>query len=153
MIRFIDRWFPPGSASARRSPGGRGLALGGGLPALSRASSGAAWWIFLLHHVTFAINSLCHFMGRSRFETGDHSRNLFWLAPISFGEAWHNNHHASRSRPSMACDGARSIRGMGDPRAREDATCLEREAGERRASDREGADDPGGAAGAAATVD
>ena len=50
--------------------------------------------VLLLHHVTFSINSLCHFMGRSRFETGDHSRNLFWLAPISFGEAWHNNHHA-----------------------------------------------------------
>ena len=45
-------------------------------------------------HVTFSINSLCHFFGRRPFATGDQSRNLAWLAPIAFGEAWHNNHHA-----------------------------------------------------------
>jgi len=50
--------------------------------------------IFVLHHVTYSINSLCHFFGRRRFSTEDHSRNLLWLAPLSFGEAWHNNHHA-----------------------------------------------------------
>jgi stearoyl-CoA desaturase (delta-9 desaturase) len=44
--------------------------------------------------VTFSINSLCHFFGRRPFATGDESRNLAWLAPIAFGEAWHNNHHA-----------------------------------------------------------
>jgi stearoyl-CoA desaturase (delta-9 desaturase) len=50
--------------------------------------------MFLLHHVTYSINSLCHFFGRRRFDTGDESRNLAWLAPLSLGEAWHNNHHA-----------------------------------------------------------
>ena len=50
--------------------------------------------MFLLHHVTFSINSLCHFFGRRPFSTGDESRNLAWLAPLAFGEAWHNNHHA-----------------------------------------------------------
>ena len=55
---------------------------------------GGAVRIFVLHHVTYSINSLCHFFGRRRFETDDHSHNLFWLAPFSFGEAWHNNHHA-----------------------------------------------------------
>ena len=50
--------------------------------------------VFLLHHVTYSINSLCHFFGRRRFETGDESRNLLWLSPLSFGESWHNNHHA-----------------------------------------------------------
>jgi stearoyl-CoA desaturase (delta-9 desaturase) len=50
--------------------------------------------VFLLHHVTYSINSLCHFFGRKRFDTGDESRNLLWLAPLSFGESWHNNHHA-----------------------------------------------------------
>jgi len=44
--------------------------------------------------VTYSINSLCHFFGRRRFATEDHSRNLLWLAPFSLGEAWHNNHHA-----------------------------------------------------------
>ena len=50
--------------------------------------------VFLGHHVTFSINSICHFFGRRRFETEDRSTNVFWLAPLSFGEAWHNNHHA-----------------------------------------------------------
>ena len=50
--------------------------------------------MFLLHHVTFSINSLCHFFGRRPFSTDDQSRNLAWLAPLAFGEAWHNNHHA-----------------------------------------------------------
>ena len=50
--------------------------------------------VFLLHHATFSINSLCHFFGRRPFPTGDESRNLAWLAPLAFGEAWHNNHHA-----------------------------------------------------------
>ena len=50
--------------------------------------------MLVLHHVTYSINSLCHFFGRRRFATEDHSRNLLWLAPFSFGEAWHNNHHA-----------------------------------------------------------
>ena len=50
--------------------------------------------IFLLHHVTWSINSVCHFFGTRRFEVDDHSTNVFWLAPLSFGESWHHNHHA-----------------------------------------------------------
>jgi stearoyl-CoA desaturase (delta-9 desaturase) len=50
--------------------------------------------IFLVHHITWSINSLCHFFGAQRFETGDHSTNVFWLALPSLGEAWHHNHHA-----------------------------------------------------------
>jgi stearoyl-CoA desaturase (Delta-9 desaturase) len=50
--------------------------------------------IFVLHHVTFSINSVCHFIGRRRFATEDESRNVWWLALPSFGEAWHHNHHA-----------------------------------------------------------
>ena len=38
--------------------------------------------------------ALTHFFGRKSFDTGDESRNLLWLAPLSFGESWHNNHHA-----------------------------------------------------------
>jgi stearoyl-CoA desaturase (delta-9 desaturase) len=44
--------------------------------------------------VTYSINSICHVFGRRSFETKDQSRNVAWLAPISFGESWHNNHHA-----------------------------------------------------------
>jgi stearoyl-CoA desaturase (delta-9 desaturase) len=50
--------------------------------------------IFLLQHTTFSINSICHVFGRRPFDTADRSTNNFWLAVISFGEAWHNNHHA-----------------------------------------------------------
>jgi stearoyl-CoA desaturase (delta-9 desaturase) len=50
--------------------------------------------IFFLHHVTWSINSVCHFTGRRRFETDDYSTNVFWLALPSMGEAWHHNHHA-----------------------------------------------------------
>ena len=50
--------------------------------------------IFLLHHVTWSINSVCHFFGSRRFDVDDHSTNVFWLAPLSFGESWHHNHHA-----------------------------------------------------------
>src|SRR6059058_958642 len=50
--------------------------------------------IFLVHHVTWSINSVCHFFGTRRFDTEDQSRNVFWLALPSFGESWHHNHHA-----------------------------------------------------------
>lgn len=46
-----------------------------------------------LYHVTFAINSLAHTYGSRRYETGDDSRNNLWLALLTFGEGWHNNHH------------------------------------------------------------
>ena len=48
----------------------------------------------MVHHLTFSINSICHFFGRRRFETDDRSTNVFWLALPTFGEAWHHNHHA-----------------------------------------------------------
>jgi stearoyl-CoA desaturase (delta-9 desaturase) len=77
------------------------------LPAALGLLISGSWWgaltgfvwgglvrIFFLHHVTFAINSICHFAGRRAFATGDESRNVFWLALPSLGEAWHNNHHA-----------------------------------------------------------
>ena len=50
--------------------------------------------IFLVHHVTWSINSVCHYFGTRRFATDDASRNVFWLALPSFGESWHHNHHA-----------------------------------------------------------
>jgi stearoyl-CoA desaturase (delta-9 desaturase) len=55
---------------------------------------GGAARIFFMHHATFSINSLCHFFGRHDYDTGDESRNLAWLAIPTWGEAWHNNHHA-----------------------------------------------------------
>jgi len=47
----------------------------------------------LVWHATYSINSLCHLWGSRRYDTGDTSRNNFWLALLTFGEGWHNNHH------------------------------------------------------------
>jgi stearoyl-CoA desaturase (delta-9 desaturase) len=60
--------------------------------------------MLVVHHVTYSINSLCHFFGRQRFPTEDESRNLLWLALPTFGESWHNNHHAF---PTSAFHGLR----------------------------------------------
>lgn len=94
-IRFVDRTFVLWVALGLLVPFGLGYALG---QTLMAALTGLLWGGFVrmlvLHHVTYSINSLCHFFGRRRFDTDDHSRNLLWLAPLSFGESWHNNHHA-----------------------------------------------------------
>ena len=50
--------------------------------------------IFLTHHVTWSVNSVCHIFGRRDYETNDQSRNEWVVGLLSFGEGWHNNHHA-----------------------------------------------------------
>ena len=68
-----------------------GFTLGGAL-------RGYVWGglvrIFLVHHVTWSVNSICHFFGRRRFDIDDHSTNVAWLSLLSLGESWHHNHHA-----------------------------------------------------------
>ncbi|MGH7118373.1 MAG: acyl-CoA desaturase [Acetobacteraceae bacterium] len=63
----------------------------GGLPGLV---VGFCWSTVLVWHATFSINSLGHLIGRRRYVTGDYSRNNWFLALITMGEGWHNNHHA-----------------------------------------------------------
>ncbi len=62
--------------------------------------------IFVLHHVTFSINSVCHITGKRPFKTKDRSQNVWWLSILSFGESWHNFHHAE---PSSARHGVRTF--------------------------------------------
>ena len=94
-LRFISRTFPLWVVAGLALPFGLGVALTGSIVGgLTGLLWGGAVRIFLLHHATFSINSLCHFFGRRAFSTGDESRNLAWLAPITMGESWHNNHHA-----------------------------------------------------------
>ncbi|HEX6023565.1 MAG TPA: acyl-CoA desaturase [Solirubrobacter sp.] len=104
-LRFIDRTFLVWVMAGLALPFGLGYALGG---SLSAALTGLLWGgavrLLVLHHVTFSINSLCHYFGRRRFVTEDESRNLAWLALPSMGEAWHNNHHAF---PTSAAHGLR----------------------------------------------
>jgi stearoyl-CoA desaturase (Delta-9 desaturase) len=94
-LRFISRTFPLWVLVGLAIPFGLGVALTGSIVGgLTGLLWGGAVRVFLLHHATFSINSLCHYFGRRPFSTTDESRNLAWLAPLAFGEAWHNNHHA-----------------------------------------------------------
>jgi stearoyl-CoA desaturase (delta-9 desaturase) len=51
----------------------------------------------LLYHTTFAVNSICHLFGTRRYATADASRNNWWVALLTLGEGWHNNHHHYQS--------------------------------------------------------
>jgi stearoyl-CoA desaturase (delta-9 desaturase) len=95
VVAFVDSTFVVWSLAGLAIPFGLGALIGGTVSAgLEGMLWGGAVRIFALHHVTYSINSLCHFFGRRRFRTDDQSRNLAWLAALSFGEGWHNNHHA-----------------------------------------------------------
>jgi stearoyl-CoA desaturase (Delta-9 desaturase) len=94
-MRWLNRRFISLVGLSLLLPFAAGVAvtgtLGGGL-------TGMLWGglvrIFFVHHVTWSINSICHFHGRRRFATDDHSTNVWWLSAASLGEAWHHNHHA-----------------------------------------------------------
>ena len=95
IVSFVDRKFFLWAVGGLLAAFALGWAIGGSPYAgLTGLLWGGAVRMLVVHHVTFSINSLCHFFGRRRFETDDESRNLLWLAPFSFGESWHNNHHA-----------------------------------------------------------
>ena len=72
-----------------------GFALTG---TLAGALTGLLWGgfvrIFVLHHVTWSVNSVCHFFGRRRFAIDDHSTNSTLVGLLSLGEGYHHNHHA-----------------------------------------------------------
>ncbi len=94
-MRRINRSFELIVLAGLAIPFALGFLLGGTLTAaLTALLWGGLVRIFLLHHVTWSINSVCHFFGRRRFATEDHSTNVFWLALPSLGESWHHNHHA-----------------------------------------------------------
>jgi stearoyl-CoA desaturase (delta-9 desaturase) len=94
VIQFIDRtaevW----------------LVLGLVIPFLIGGWSGFIWGglvrFAFLNHATFAVNSICHAFGARPFDTKDESRNNWIIAFLTFGEGWHNNHHAF---PAMAYHG------------------------------------------------
>lgn len=113
MLRVIDRLFFLWVALGLAIPFALGWWLGGGLgAALTALLWGGLVRVFLLHHVTWSINSVCHFFGRRRFDVEDESRNVFWLAPFSMGEAWHHNHHAF---PTSAFHGLELSERLADP--------------------------------------
>ncbi|MFC7326691.1 acyl-CoA desaturase [Marinactinospora rubrisoli] len=91
----IDRWFGALVAFSLLAP-----AVIGGLVTMSWWGAFTAFFwgglvrVALLHHVTWSVNSICHTIGEENFEVRDRSRNVWWLAIPSFGESWHNLHHA-----------------------------------------------------------
>jgi stearoyl-CoA desaturase (delta-9 desaturase) len=114
-MRFINRHFIGIVLLGLLIPFGLGYLFDG---TLAGGLTGMLWGglvrIFMLHHVTWSINSVCHFFGRRRFEIEDHSTNVFWLALPSFGESWHHNHHAF---PRSAAHGLRRWEQALDPSA------------------------------------
>jgi len=95
VVSYVNRTFVLWVALGLIVPFLLGWALGGTLMAgLTGLLWGGLVRMLVLHHVTYSINSICHVFGKRDFETDDQSRNVFWLAPLSFGESWHNGHHA-----------------------------------------------------------
>jgi stearoyl-CoA desaturase (Delta-9 desaturase) len=94
-MRAISRRFPLLVLASLLIPFALGWLLHG---TFAGALRGLVWGglvrIFFVHHVTWSVNSICHFFGRRRFPLDDHSTNVAWLAIPSLGESWHHNHHA-----------------------------------------------------------
>jgi stearoyl-CoA desaturase (delta-9 desaturase) len=113
-VKAVDSWFFGLVAITLLLP-----PLIGGLWGMSWKGAVTAFiWaslvrICLLHHVTWSINSICHTFGNTEFEVRDRSKNVAWLAILSFGESWHNLHHAD---PTCARHGA--LKGQLDSSAR-----------------------------------
>lgn len=94
-MRLISRRFPSLVLLGLAIPALAGYIVSG---TVTGAATGLLWGglvrIFFVHHITWSVNSICHFFGSRRFEIDDESTNVFWLALPSLGEAWHHNHHA-----------------------------------------------------------
>jgi stearoyl-CoA desaturase (Delta-9 desaturase) len=105
VISWVDRTFLYWAILGLLIPFAAGWIIGGTLFA---GVTGLLWGglvrVFVLHHFTYSINSLCHTFGRREFETTDHSRNLALIAIPTLGEAFHNSHHAF---PTSATHGLR----------------------------------------------
>ena len=95
-LRVIDRLFPVWCIASLALPFTLGFVLSGW--SLAAGITALLWGglvrICVLHHVTWSVNSICHMIGRRPFRTKDESRNVALLSVMSFGESWHNGHHA-----------------------------------------------------------
>ena len=101
-LRFLDRF----DFIAPVALGVGMFLLGVGLEAYFPALKTNGWqmlvWGFVVstlvcYHFTYSVNSIAHLVGKRRFKTKDQSRNNWWLALLTFGEGWHNNHHRYQS--------------------------------------------------------
>jgi stearoyl-CoA desaturase (delta-9 desaturase) len=94
MVMAISRTFGLWVVLSLAIPTVIGGLLAGWPGALTGLIWGGAVRMFLTHHVTWSVNSICHTFGKRPFETADRSRNEWVIGLLAFGEGWHNNHHA-----------------------------------------------------------
>jgi stearoyl-CoA desaturase (Delta-9 desaturase) len=100
LLRRLNRAYPLCVVAGVWLPAAVGwAALGGWQGLVFGAYWGGVLRIALGHHIIWAINSWCHLAGCRDHDTADASTNVAWLALLSWGESWHNNHHA---RPAQA---------------------------------------------------
>ncbi len=97
-LRFLNRFDSLVPVLCAASMYGLGVWIGSTWPETGVTGLQMLVWGFVistvaLFHATFTINSLGHVWGSRRFNTKDDSRNNFWLALLTLGEGWHNNHH------------------------------------------------------------
>jgi stearoyl-CoA desaturase (delta-9 desaturase) len=90
--QIVDKLFVPLATLSFILPGFMALGLGGNF--WMGALWGGAVRLFLVHHVTWSVNSVCHTFGRREFHSHDESRNQWVVGLLGLGEGWHNNHHA-----------------------------------------------------------
>lgn len=95
---WLERYHLIGPALLIAALGALGFLLADAAPSLHTGPAQLVVWGFgistvALYHATFTINSLAHLVGSQRFRTGDDSRNNWFLALLTLGEGWHNNHH------------------------------------------------------------
>jgi stearoyl-CoA desaturase (Delta-9 desaturase) len=94
-MRMLNREFPWLVGLSLLVPFAAGLVVTG---TVVGGLTGLLWGglvrVFFVHHITWSINSICHFHGVRRFATEDRSTNVWWLSLASLGESWHHNHHA-----------------------------------------------------------
>ncbi|MBE9154341.1 fatty acid desaturase [Cyanobium sp. LEGE 06113] len=94
FYRWLDRWF-----LLLQAPLGVALYAYGELAGVHGGGLGLVLWaiplrLVLVYHVTWLVNSATHAFGYRNFNCPDRSRNCWWVAILTFGEGWHNNHHA-----------------------------------------------------------
>ena len=113
-VRRIERLAIPIGLSSLLVPAAvGGLVTGTWAGAASGFLWAGLWRMAALHHVTWSVNSICHVIGERPFATRDRATNFWPLAIVSFGESWHNSHHAD---PAAARHGV--LPGQLDPSAR-----------------------------------
>jgi stearoyl-CoA desaturase (Delta-9 desaturase) len=106
LVRTIDRMYLLWVVLTFGLPFGIGY-LAGGLD-VGAGAQAAVWGglvrVFAYQHATFSVNSICHMFGRRAYRSRDESRNNWLVAALTFGEGWHNNHHAFPSSARHGLD-------------------------------------------------